>query len=295
VSRRWLLLLLALLPAVAWSVAALPAVANVRVELPRPFGYRVGDVLQQALQLQIDGKAVELPELPRKEKIGVWLLRRGATLENRADGTRWLKLDYQIINASRDVDVIALPALHLRTGDPQQFIDVPEWPLSVSAITPQTVSNRGGLIALRPDRAAPQVAVGAVQRRMQLSLLGVLVTLALWLGWWRLRNWQAEQRLPFAQALRTLRRLPPEAPEAWRCLHRAFDASAGQVLHIGSLPVLFQRAPHYQPLQAEIEAFYAQSTAYFFGAGISGGMGNAALGLSALCRKLRRIEKSHER
>jgi len=295
VIRRWLLLLLALLPAVAWSVDAPPTVANVRVELPRPFGYLVGDVVEQALQLQIDGKTVELPELPRKEKIGVWLLRRGATLETRADGTRWLKLDYQIVNASRDVDVIALPALHLRTGDPQQFIDVPEWPLSVSAITPQTVSNRGGLIALQPDRAAPSVAVGVMQRRLQLSVLGVLATLALWLVWWRWRNWQAAQRLPFAQALRALRRLPPEAPEAWRCLHRGFDASAGQVLHAGSLSVLFQRAPHYLPLRAEIETFYAQSTAYFFGAGIRGGTGSTTPALLTLCRKLRRIEKSHER
>ncbi|GAC1623838.1 MAG: hypothetical protein NVS9B10_09160 [Nevskia sp.] len=259
------------------------------VEQPRPYGYLVGDVLLQQVQLAVDGAAVEVIDLPRKDRIGVWLARRGSRIETRADGTRWLVIDYQIVNASKDVDVIALSRLHLRTTREKVFVDVPEWPITVGAITPSSVRNQGGLLPLQPDRPAPGVATGVIRHRLHRSLLALAATLLLWLAWWRWREWQAGERLPFARARRALRGLSPSSPAAWRVLHHAFDATAGRVLQPATLPLLFERAPQYAPLRAEIERFYADSAALFFG----GAQPSPAF-IAPLCARLRAIEKRHE-
>ena len=263
---------------------------SVIVEQPRPYGYLVGDVLLQKVQLAVDGRPVEILDLPRKDRIGVWLARRGSTIETRADGTRWLVIDYQIVNASKDVDVIALPKLHLRTrADPRIFVDVPDWPITVGAITPGSVRNQGGLLPLQPDRPAPGIATNVIRHRLHQSLLALVAVLLLWLAWWRWREWQASERLPFARARRRLRSVGVGSPLAWRALHQAFDATAGRVLQPSTLSLLFERAPQYAPLRAEIERFYADSAALFFG-----GAQPDAGPLLPLCAKLRAIEKRHE-
>jgi mxaA protein len=263
---------------------------SVVVEQPRPYGYLVGDVLLQKIRLAVAGEPVEILDLPRKDRIGVWLARRGSTIETRADGTRWLVIDYQIVNASKDVDVIALPKLHLRTrGDPKVFVDVPDWPITVGAITPGTVRNQGGLLELQPDRPAPMVATNVIRHQLHQSLLALVTVLLLWLGWWRWREWRASEQQPFARARRALHGLSPSSPVAWRTLHHAFDATAGRVLQPSTLPLLFERAPQYAPLRADIERFYADSAALFFG-----GAQPAADPLLPLCTRLRAIEKRHE-
>ena len=276
--------------AAAAPIEAAPANAGeVTVEQPRPYGYLVGDLLQQEVLLQVDGRPVEIVDLPRRDRIGVWLARRDTRLLTRDDGTRWMRLEYQIVNASKDVDVITLPKLHLRTTTPKVFLDVPEWPVTVGAITASTVRNQGGLLPLQPDAPAPRIATGVLRHRLRLALIGLAATLAGWLGWWQWREWQARAAQPFARARAALRRLDADSPEAWRALHRAFDATAGRVLQPATLPLLFAQAPQYAPLRAEIERFYAESASRFFG-----GSTQAGTDLRALAARLRRIETRHE-
>ena len=78
-------------------------------------------------------------------------------------------MEYQIVNASKDVDVIALPKLKLRTTTDELFIDVPDWPITVGAITASQVRNQGGLLPLQPDRPAPTIATDAIRHRLQLE------------------------------------------------------------------------------------------------------------------------------
>lgn len=262
---------------------------EVTVEYPRSYGYLVGDLLQQEVLLQVDGRPVEIVDLPRRDRIGVWLARRDTRLLTRADGTRWMRLEYQIVNASKDVDVITLPKLHLRTTTPKVFLDVPEWPVTVGAITASTVRNQGDLLPLQPDLPAPRIATGVLRHRLRLALIGLAATLAGWLGWWQWREWQARAAQPFARARAALRRLDADSPEAWRAMHRAFDATAGRVLQPATLPLLFAQAPQYAPLRDEIERFYAESAARFFG-----GSTQAGTDLRALAARLRRIETRHE-
>lgn len=260
------------------------------VEQPRAYGYLVGDVLVQKVRLSVDGQPVALAELPRRDRFGVWISRRASSIETRADGSRWLVMEYQIVNASKDVDVIALPKLKLRTTSDEVFIDVPDWPITVGAITASQVRNQGGLLPLQPDRPAPTIATEAIRHRLQQVLTALALVLAGWFGWWRWREWRASQQQPFARALRRLRGLEPDSEAAWRTLHQAFDATAGRVIQPASLAQLFRAAPQLEPARAAIERWYAESAARFFG----GSASTASLTPLALCAQLRRIEKQHE-
>lgn len=261
------------------------------VDNPRPYGYLVGDTLVQRVQLSVDGKPVELSELPRKDRFGVWISRRASRIERDPDGSRWLAMEYQIVNASKDVDVISLPKLKLRTTTPDVFIEVADWPITVGAITASLVRSQGGLLPLQADRPAPTIAVAPIRHQLKLALFALAGTLALWLGWWRWREWQAAEHLPFGRARRQLAFIDAQSDEAWRLLHQAFDASAGRAIQPGTLALLFRAKPEFETARGAIERFYAESAARFFG----GQPAADGLSLTALCSKLRAIERAHER
>jgi mxaA protein len=95
--------------------------------------------------------------------------------------------------------------------------------------------------------------------------------------------------MPFGRALRELRRPAGTPLAAHVALHQAFDRTAGQVVQTGTLAALFERAPHLQPLQPQIERFYTQSAGLFFGEGLPAD----AVSPQALCRQLHRLERRH--
>ena len=141
----------------------------------------------------------------------------------------------------------------------------------------------------RPDREVPIIATTPARARLITWSITLAAVLAAWLAWLQWRNWRDGLNQPFAHALQELRRIDEIAPEAWQALHRAFDQTAGRVLQTQTLPTLFQRAPHLQPLRVEIERFFTQSSERFFGAGLQ----NNFMSVRALCNELRRIEKRH--
>ncbi|MFT4434469.1 calcium incorporation protein MxaA [Caballeronia sp. 15715] len=250
--------------------AAIGAPSSATVEQPRAFGYTVGDVLSQRILLPSgtagsgsdDSSAAATPSTGR---IGIWFERRHPRIETDGEGRRWMVVDYQIVNAPQTLITIALPALTLGS------LQVPEWPVSVSPLTPNTAFGMGELQSLRPDRPAPLPAIAPL-RRQTLWALGLLVlTLAAWFGWWKWRNTREAASLPFARAYMEMQRLASSQPDknvrGWLCLHRALNETAGQVVHAGSLPGLLARAPHLQALQPQLERFYQQSGERFFASG----------------------------
>ena len=273
------------------AAAPQPQGAPARVEQPRAFGHTLGDVLTQRVLLAIDGKPVELTKPPAPGRVGVWLERRPTRIERDADGLRWLVIEHQLINAPQALVALTLPALDLQTSG--GLLGVVAWPFSAAPLTPRNAFGQGALDALQPDRAAPAVDTTAI--RQQIALWGGLcvATLLAWGGWLAWRSWRAGRSQPFARALRDLKGLRgrgDDAPEAWQALHRAFDRTAGRSLQPASLPRLFERAPQYAPLRADIERFYAQSAALFFGEGRPAD----ALPLRSFARRLRDIERRHE-
>jgi mxaA protein len=148
---------------------------------------------------------------------------------------------------------------------------------------------------MQPDRIAAPAALGTLWRGLAVSLALLGATLLAWVGWWIGRNrWEAS-RLPFARAWRQLRTQADgdaQTDAAWRVLHRALNETAGHVVHARSLGALIEREPWLKPLQPELERFYDESEARFFGVEHQGG---TAPSLVPLCRSLYRAERQRQR
>jgi len=277
-------------PGLAWSMEE-PVLPEAKVQQPRAFGYALGDVITQRVLLEAAGVPFQLAKMPGLQRVGIWLERRTARVESAADGKRWLIVEYQLINAPRILTTITVPPLLLESSSNAKLL-VPEWSVSVTPLTPQSSAfDTAGMGELRPDRQGALIDTAPIKRQVWIGFLALAATLAAWAGWTLWRNRLAALNQPFARAWHEMRRLDSASPQAWQTLHRAFDRTAGQVMHAETLPLLFDEAPHLQPLRARIEEFFAASSERFFGTGTQG----ATVSIHALCDELQRMERRHER
>jgi len=207
-----------------------------------------------------------------------------------SQGRRWLAVDYQLLNAPQGLRTVNIPAWQLGTKG-GQILSVPQWPVSAGPLTARTVIAQGGLQELRADRPAPVVPTDPIVRQIEIFSGALILTLLLWVAWLAWRNRRDAFNQPFARAAREMRGVADDAPQAWQALHRAFDRTAGRVIHRSTLSSLFERASYLEPLRPRIEAFFAQSADYFFDAGRAG----AHSSVHALCHDLRRFERRYHR
>ncbi len=270
-----------------WMIIGASAVrAEVAVvEQPRPFGFVLGDVITQRVLLRASDANFSPAELPGAQRINVWFERRKPRIETASNGTRWLAVDYQIINTPQVLETVSLPAwtLESRAG---AKLEVPAWPISIAALTPVATAPR--LTGeLRPDRAAPTIDTASINRQLILWVAAFLLAVAAWFGWVQQRNYRDRSNKPFARAWHEINKVDENAPEAWRALHRAFDRAAGRVVQTENLPLLFAQAPYLADLRARIEQFFKLSSERFFGEAAL----EQQLSVRALCRELRQVEK----
>jgi mxaA protein len=264
-------------------MSSVPAV----VEQPRPFGYVVGDLIEQRVLLQAGGHTVEAASLPGAGRLNAWLERRTPGVVSDSQGRRWLVVDYQVMNAPQGLTTVNIPAWELGTTTGVS-LSIPQWPVSVGPLTARTVISQGGLQELRADRPAPIVPTQPIVRQIEIWSGAFLLALLVWVGWWVWRNWLDARSQPFARAAREMRGVAGDSPQAWQALHRAFDRTAGRVVQVSTLGSLFERAGYLEPLRPRIEAFFAHSVDYFFG----DGRGDGAH-VHDLCNELRRYERRH--
>ncbi|MDR5816940.1 hypothetical protein QCE62_25400 [Caballeronia sp. LZ033] len=246
----------------AMLARAEPAV-TAAVAQPRAFGYALGDVLTQRVLLSSDGHALHGVPLPSAGRVGVWLERRPARIEEDAQGQPWMVIEYQVINAAQTLTQTGLPALELTPAEGAS-LNVAAWPISVGPLTPRNAFRSGALEALQPDRIITPTDGPAARRRMIAMLTLLALTVLAWAAWWTWRTRKDARTLPFARAWRAIRRIENDGDAPWVHLHRAFDAAAAQVVHTASLPALFARAPYLEALRPRIELFYAHSQRRFF-------------------------------
>ena len=246
-------------------------------DLPRAYGYSVGDVVQRRVQLQLPpGWALDLDALPLSRRPGQALELRGA----RLDGDRLL-LDYQIFLAPTEVRTLEMPPLLLRfvnadgaEGAARGVPDVREvrvdaWPLTVAPLAPVQASPRAGLGATRPDVAAAPIDTTPHQHRLLvlaallLAVVAALAHLHLGLPWW------SRHQRPFAQTWRQLRNWPErasaeQARAAMQLVHAALNRCDSQVLFAGGVASFVVRHPRFAPLQPALFEFFEHSQAAFF-------------------------------
>ena len=257
--------------AVAAAQAHAPrAVTEAVVEQPRLTGYFVGDLLTQRVLLQRDGQPFTPAALPASGRLSAWFERRSTTLATDAAQHRWLVVEYQILNAPPKLTDVTLPAWQLAaaatgaSGTPAT-LRIPSVLINIAPLSPPGSPEQVGTRDLRPDRISPVIPIAPIRRALALSTSALTLTLLTWIAWVVWRNRRAVATQPFARALREMRTLDDNEPRAWQALHRAFDRTAGRVIQTTTLPALFAKAPHLTPARPQIEAFFQQSSAMFFG------------------------------
>jgi mxaA protein len=281
-----MLLGILLLSPVAVNAAAL-------VEQPsRHFGYFIGDVLEQRILMELDGAALELTELPTSERVGAWLQRLPSKLVSDEREQRWLELKYQLINAPTELQAVSLPALKLAVvgGTP---LAIEPWSFSVAPLTPAVLPAGAGPVLMRPDRQPVLADDQLAAKRLILTILALVATLLLWLGWWLWRRSADISRLPFAQAWHQLNKLDPnrldDDPEAWYIMHHAFNDAAGRTINRTTIPDLIRQDAWLESYQARIDEFYLASSARFFEQVVQ----PRPFALIELCKTLYLVEKRH--
>lgn len=297
--------LCALLTPLAFAQATVNPVKSIRLEMPRAYGYVIGDVIHQQAELEIaknyklDGSA-----LPRPGPINRWLnLRQIRTLReagSNIDHYR-IQLDYQIFYAPVTVKNLTIPALDLRFSDAAEETNasIPSWSFSISPLHESGIQSESGLPVLRPE-AAPVIVTALADWLMlwlgiATALLAVVYLgyLNIWLAYW-IRGKH------FVDACKILRRMElsplsnTQMRAAFGCMHQAFNVSNQAPLFSEGLDGFFTRCPHYRPLRSEIEDFYRASYDLFFGDDAQPGTAFPLERMVKLCQACLRIEREQQ-
>ncbi len=286
-------LLLALcLPGAACATG--PGAVTVETLNPRPFGYVIGDLVEQHISLATDGtRTLDTAQLPPSGRVDRWLERRSVAVAEARTGRRWdITVQYQIRNAPEQVTTVSLPEVHLylTAADGSSEEHIGDWPISIAPLTPPTVLARAGLEEMRPDATPPRVNTASYRMRLGLYalILGGLGGFALWRRCGL--SWAGGRRGPFALACRDVQRLahrrshPGVHAEALRRLHRAFDQCAGHTVFSEQLDAFFAQRPQFGALRAETEQLFRQSRTLFFGGSGDAGSLDRVLALARAYR-----------
>ena len=253
------------------AAEAEPAQLQMRSVEPRAFGYRVGDVVERQVVIDIPAR-LKLDEnsLPAVGPQGPVLELRsiGRTLRSTGTGQQLsLLLRYQVFAAPVAVRSYELPKLLLRfDGAPRaEELRIETWPLVVAALAAEEPSPREGLGALRPDIAPPPRGVGLERGVLwacaaaALLLGGYLALVYLGLPWW------GQRHRPFTQAFRTVQ---AHGEADWRAaclaLHAAFNQTAGRTVFAEAVDGFVAQAPRFAGLKDDIQSFFVRSQAAFF-------------------------------
>lgn len=262
----------------------------------RPFGYTIGDVVQQTLHLQpAPGQTLIESSLPKPGRAGTWVERQRVTAIPTADGWR-IDMTYQFVNAPGEVRTVALPPVHLQLRDGTRIVEetLSEAPVTLAPLTPTIVLARAGLEEMRPDTPPPLIDVTARVRRLELygALAGVIALV--WTAWYLGFGLRGRYARPFARAEREVRRRLARVEsvdarrDAMRILHRAFDATAGESVFGETLDAFFARHAALAPARDAVAQFFAASRAEFFGTATAD---FDAVHLLALAGRLKRLER----
>jgi len=248
------------------------------VETPEVLGYTIGDLIHHRAHLVLDAPyRLDENALPEVRKLSSWLELRSVDLDSHrgfGSSTYDIGITYQIFNTTETVSVLATPPVSLTIvdGDNTFPVIIPAWSFSVSPVAAVEEILPGILPTLRPSRVPPPMDLHRYALRITLlstALLGAVAYFVYLNGSIPLLR---RSHGPFARAhrrLKMLRRQPSGDPvrrEAYRCLHAAFNETAGRVVFCDDLDSFFAEQPRFGELRASIESFYFESRQLFFSA-----------------------------
>lgn len=277
------------------------AEVDITTRNPRPFGYVVGDTLEQELILTVTAdQTLDEKKLPKPARLNAWLELRGihVTETSATAGKIYrVKLLYQFPNAPIEVRVVELPAQRFIFSKAEKLVEVKStaWPITIGPITPEEVLARDGLEAMRPD-VVPQGIDTAPFRQRLIAYGAALTALILF---WCYRHfgipYLATQRRPFTRTYRELDRLarrpaPAAFAQAIERLHQALNETAGKSLFIENIEQFLVHRPIQSDLATMTQQFFQLSRDEFFGVGVPDAQRSLTWMLD-FCRAWREVER----
>lgn len=297
---RVLLLILLAGPA---SLQAQVIRANDVIE-PRAFGYVIGDKVRREVHLSVHPDyRLDEESLPKAGRLDRWLDVAAPEVDTTRDrhGRHYhLILTYQIRNAPAAPEIVAIPQQNLRIlGETQALTTlVPRLRIAVAPLTSGIGADRISATSLQPDR--PPVPLPLQERQARIAWAGAaLLALLLFAAWRRgLMAFRSRERLPFATAVRELKRLqagssaPEQYPASLKIVHEAINRTAGRAVFAHNLDNFLASHSEFAPLREDFRRLFAASGHVFFAnAPADAPGGSAPAALLRLCRHCRRIER----
>ncbi len=285
-----------------WSAPAeAQAIADIRVVTPRDFGYTIGDTIRHELSLTLaDSHRLDERSIPEAARMNRWLDIVQVAVRDDARGERRryrVFVDYQIMNAPREVTRVTIPQLEFTAlGYPNSIpVFIPEWTFTVGPIVaPAAAVNP----TLRPDRKPLPVPVWGGFVRVGAATAILLALLGHWLYRQILLPRFRREHFPFTAVLHELRSLPPAAHRtsdyrrALRAFHAAVNATAGHAIFGNNLDDFLARHSEYIDLKNDLTTIYEQSRTVFFDDREVTDPGASLLKLIDVCTDCSRIERS---
>lgn len=273
-----------------------PAVSDFSVQTPKPFGYVIGDLIEQRIQIELRrGVTLLYTSLPSKGPINRWLNLADINIDTSQTqiGRRYdIKLRYQLFYAPLEVKMLTLPSfdLRLKQGVIVTRKTVPAWNFTMSPLRELAVRKQDGETYIRPPALAPLIDTGPpFLKRLVWVLVWTISSalLAYWHGWLPFIG----TRKIFSEAGRRLAHLDDNQLEAvLQTMHRAFNELNQGILFKHQLASFFRQHGRYRALRNELEWFFDYSNRYYF-AQQQRSDPEAVKKIKALCRACRHLER----
>jgi mxaA protein len=297
-------------------------IVEIEVIEPRTFGYVVGDTIRREvlLTLQSDYR-LDRASLPEGGRLDRWLELADPELRTESGwrGRRYhLILTYRLRSAPPAVETISIPQENLRIvsgrtpdGRLAQTTLIPALRISVAPVTAAGDTHDLTGSSLQDDRAPVPISVEPRQRRLAWTSAALLVLLMLATCRRGVRAFVERRKLPFAMAVRELRRLHSRSGAAasvgasaapglaaggaaqdaarLRIVHEAINRTAGRTIFAHNLDDFLAAHSEYAGLRDDFDRLFVASDHLFFNVGPP--PDSAAQGLLRLCQLCRRIER----
>lgn len=246
----------------------------VGMELPRTYGYYVGDTMDiSALVMLPKGWAADQDGMPT---IGsgnrVFELRKivSAPAPAICAECRRYTLQWQLFKSVRGPQTLSIPAheLRFRAGGQTAQLKIPAVEISTAPLLAWQ-SKKDWVDSVQPGFIA---APHEVARPLQAAFAWLLLALCASLAWaWLTGRLFVTRRRPFAYAWRATSRLlkshdqQDALQQALRHMHLAFNQAAGQAVFLDSLAVFFAGQPWARVLEQDIRQLFVASRHHFYG------------------------------
>lgn len=265
----FLLLMITLLSSCSGSISE--PIHSFQVQMPRPFGYVIGDKITQRLLVEVrEGVKLQYSSLPEKGMINRWLNLNKIKIRktNVSDGLRYqIDLTYQVFYAPLEVKMLDLPTFTLQFRQFGNSVkrDVPVWHFTTAPLRELAIRKDNGIEYMRPDQPAPLIDNSAVTTRLVIfcTIAGLMFAYLAWL--YGLLSFLPKYQI-FKKPTRQLSRLAEGDEEKMLTIfHRALNQLNGKPLFKHQSSTFYQQFPRYKQLQSELDWFFDFSNEYFFG------------------------------